>query len=149
MGVDAGGLSDSPIPSIPLQNWAHMRQGMTLNSIPLNDEPRLAVWILAVGEFLVLVGSKGCQVVAQAFGYFKGFSFGSWGCGHGRKINMKSDSITCGGFNAQISLLVFGVGISPSDKLSPMPDKRSFESGSPSGVRCWPMITDISDTVGA
>ena len=45
---------------------------MTFRFIPLNDEPRLAVWILAVGVFFVPVGSEGGEVVAQAFGYFLG-----------------------------------------------------------------------------
>ena len=49
-----------------------MRQGMAFRPVALNDEPRLTVWILAVGEFLVSVGSEGGQVGAQVltFIYF-------------------------------------------------------------------------------
>ncbi len=46
-----------------------MRQGMTFRLIPLNYEPRLTGWILAVGVLLVSVWSEGSQVVAQAIGY--------------------------------------------------------------------------------
>ncbi len=53
-----------------------MRQRMTFRFVTLDDEPSLAVWIFAVGEFLVPVGSEGGQVVAQGLGYFQGFSNG-------------------------------------------------------------------------
>ncbi len=72
-----------------------MRQGMTFRLIPLNDQPRLAGWILAVGVFLFSVGSEGGEVVAQAFGYLDGFAFGSVCVGHGWEANIyKGGSIT-------------------------------------------------------
>ncbi len=55
-----------------------MRQRITFRPIPLNDEPRLAGWILAVGVFLVSVGSERGEAVAQAFGCFESFAFGSF-----------------------------------------------------------------------
>ena len=48
-----------------------MRQGVSFRFIPLNDQPRLAVWILAVGVFLVSVGSEGGEVVAQTPGWIE------------------------------------------------------------------------------
>ncbi len=55
----------SPIPPIPLHNRAHMRQRMTFRFVPLNDEPRLTGWILAVGVFLVSVGSEGSPITPK------------------------------------------------------------------------------------
>ncbi len=61
--------STPPIPPIPLQDRAHLRQGMTFRFIPLNDWLRLAGWILEIGVLLFSVGSEGSEVVAQGLGY--------------------------------------------------------------------------------
>ncbi len=53
-----------------------MRQDMTFRFIPLDDEPRLAGWIFAVGVLFVSVGSEGGHVVAQVFGCLQGFAVG-------------------------------------------------------------------------
>ncbi len=48
-----------------------MRQGMAFRSVTLNDEPRIAGRISAVGVFFVSVGGEGGEVVAQSFDYLQ------------------------------------------------------------------------------
>jgi hypothetical protein len=44
-----GGFISHPIPPLSFQNRAHMRQGISLSPISLNNQPRLAGWILKKG----------------------------------------------------------------------------------------------------
>jgi hypothetical protein len=72
-------LAKAPISPLSLHHRTNVRKGIALGSVPLDDEPRLAGWIFAIGIFSVPIGSERGQVVAKAFGYFYGFAFSFWG----------------------------------------------------------------------
>jgi hypothetical protein len=69
---------------------------MTLSPISLGNQPRLAVWILAMSLFHFSAGSEGGRVVARAFGYLEGFAVGFF---HFRRLIAASRFATLRGGN--------------------------------------------------